>query len=392
MPFSKRTGWETQSNRISELAALLAKNGHGILDLTSSNPTQCGFSYLNPTLLAPLADAGNLSYEPTPRGLLEARLAVCGYYRGRGIEVSPEQVFLTAGTSEAYQFVFRLLTEPGDILLAPRPSYPLLDYLAGLQDLEVERYPLVYQNGWKVDGPKLGIGNSTRPKALVVVNPNNPTGNFTTGLEREAINQFVSAEGAAVISDEVFLDFAFERQHQPPPSFAQNSDVLTFTLSGISKAAGLPQMKLAWMVVSGPKDAREAAFRRLEVISDTYLSVSTPAQRALPFWLGKQKEITEEILGRLKMNRAHLARAVSGLKEARLLDSQGGWYAVLQVAGDVTDEEWAMRLLRKEHVLIHPGYLFDFEAGNFLVLSLLPPPAIFSESTTRLAARLQNRS
>ena len=386
--FSKRTNWETAPNDLARLARSILETGQNIIDLTGSNPTHSEFRYLDAGLLKPFTDTGNLSYDPSPRGLLTARASICDYYRRHGISVTPEQVFLTAGTSEAYGFLFRLLAEPGEMVLAPRPSYPLLDYLAGLADIQVERYPLIYQNKWKIDKSRFQAGSLRKPKAVVVVNPNNPTGNFVSPKEREAINRFARVQQAAVISDEVFLDFAHPARPDMP-SFAHNREVLTLTLSGVSKAAGLPQMKLSWIVVSGPPDLCEEAGRRLEVISDTFLSVSIPAQRALPFWLGKQREITGEILDRLNVNKTCLAQAVSGIERVKLLACEGGWYAVLEVAGDRTDEEWAVLLLQEDRVLVHPGYLFDFEGGPFLVLSLLPPPDLFSKGVDRFAKRLK---
>lgn len=308
MKFSDRSNWPAAQNEIATLKAALERDGKPILDLTVSNPAQCEFQYLKPELLKPLADAANLRYEPDPHGLLKAREAVSQYYARKGVSVSPERIFLTAGTSEAYSFIFRLIANPQDAILAPRPGYPLFDYLAGLNDLKVKHYPLVYQNGWRIESLP-----DTAARALILVNPNNPTGNFIHPGEWDLINRFAHSCGAAVISDEVFFDFAFERRITDTKSFAQNREALTFTLGGVSKAIGLPQMKLGWMAVTGSDDLVREAAHRLEIICDTYLSAATPAQRALPFWLEHAAGIQREILGRLEKNRAFLKQKLSGI-------------------------------------------------------------------------------
>lgn len=385
MKFSKRTDWRTAENEITILKASLERERKPILDLTVSNPTQCGFQYLKPELLKPLADVANLRYEPDPHGILKAREAVVRYYAEKGISVSPEQIFLTAGTSEAYAFIFRLIADPGETILTPQPSYPLFDYLAGLNDLQIGRYRLAYEKGWCIQSLE-----HTAPRAVLAVNPNNPTGNFIHPGEMELINRFARSKNAAVISDEVFFDFAFEQKRLPAESFAHNDEVLTFTLGGISKILGLPQMKLAWIVVTGPDEARIEAIRRLEIICDTYLSVATPAQQTLSFWLERAADIQGEILDRLEKNRTFLKQKLSGIPDVILLEAEGGWYATIQIQGVRNDEEWVLSLLKEEQVFVHPGYFFDFPEGNFLVLSLLTPGRMFEEAINRIVKRLYN--
>ncbi len=380
--FSGRTGWPTESNALSLCHQEKIKNGEDIIDLSESNPTRCGFDFLTPPLLKGLENPASLLYEPDPHGLLKARLAVCDYYRQKRIALTPEQVFLTSSTSEAYAFILRLLCDAQDAVLVPRPSYPLFDYLAALNDVDLFRYPLEYgAEGWRLERATFVSPSDGRPKALVVVNPNNPTGNFVCADERALLNAFCRHSGAALISDEVFLDYGWNGEGDAH-SLAGNTETLTFTLSGVSKILGLPQMKLSWMVVGGPDALRAQAIQRLEVIADTYLSVNTPSQQALSAWLEMRGAAQGEIRRRLAANLQILRGGTD--KNSRLLKAQGGWYAVLRVESGHGDEELALEALRKQNVLTHPGYFFDFDEGNYLVLSLLPPTARFKEGVARL--------
>ncbi|MDP3921319.1 MAG: pyridoxal phosphate-dependent aminotransferase [Candidatus Omnitrophota bacterium] len=381
MKFSKRTDWESAPNALSACLARLKQAGEPVIDLTESNPTRCGFKFLNAAWLKPLSDEANLRYEPHPKGLLEARESVCAYYRELGYAVNPEQVFLTASTSEAYSYLFRLLTDPGDRVMAPQPSYPLFDYLAQLGDVQMERYRLRYDAAWKLD--KASLTGQTA-KAVLTVNPNNPTGTVIGPGERTALNNFAGEANAAIISDEVFLDYVRDEDLRRSASFAANDTVLTFTLSGVSKLMALPQMKLSWIVVSGPPDERDEAVRRLEIIADAYLSANTPSQRALATWMQMRPEATAEIRGRLKENGDCLAAWVRESGRLELLSSDGGWYAVLKAKTEISDEDLAVNLLERRHVYVYPGYLFDFEEGTYLVISLLPESAIFQEGLERL--------
>ncbi len=407
--FSKRTNWERHPNALAELLAKLREKGEDILDLTESNPTKCGLG-VDLRLLAALIDPGNLSYEPDPQGLLVARQAVSSYYAEKGISIQPEQVFLTASTSEAYTHLFRLLANPGDKILVPSVGYPLFGYLAGLNDVEVEHYGLAYDTAWHMDLSSLGFRDgakelgtvleekrtvpgrepspSGRLRAVILVNPNNPTGNFIHKRERRAVNDLCKAASCAIISDEVFFDYAYGENSDRVPSFAGNTEVLTFTLSGVSKVLGLPQMKLSWVVVAGPDELRREAIQRLEIIADTYLSVNTPSQTALPHWLETRSRVQKNILDRVLQNRAILEEAIKGHPKVRLLNAEGGWCAVLKVFSDHPDDELVLTLLEKDRVHVHPGYFFDLEKGTHLVLSLLPPSKDFEEGIRRLLAQI----
>ncbi len=389
MKFSNRTGWKTEENALSLQLLPLKREGTPILDISVSNPTGCGFSYLSQEILKPLLASEGLAYEPDPHGLMNARMAVMAYYARKGIRILPEQVFLTASTSEAYSFVLRLLADPGDIVMAPKPGYPLLEYLAPLNDIRLERYPLFYSNTWKMDFEILRSDPELLPKAILVVNPSNPTGNYLGPDEISELNMVAMAKQAALISDEVFLDYPLETPLTEISSLASNKQVLTFTISGISKILGLPQMKLSWIVVNGPTGLWQEAVKRLEVISDTYLSASTPVQLALGPWFELEKKIHDEIGARIRKNYELLKSSMTGLGACRVLKTGGGWYAVIQIPSKHTDEEWAVLLLKKDQVLTHPGYFFDFGEETVLVVCLLAEEAVFAEAARRMAERLR---
>jgi alanine-synthesizing transaminase len=388
MFFSRRTSWTTEPNPLSRLIAMARHEDARFCDLTVSNPTRCGFQYLSREILSPFAEAGNLQYDPDPYGLTQAREAVSGYYASKGITIPTSRIFITAGTSEAYSFIFRLIFEPGDALLAPQPSYPLLDYLAVLNDVRLERYRLEPSRNWEINLKGHYELKDMEAKALLVVNPNNPTGNFVHAPELAEINLFCKKRGMAVIADEVFLDYQMETGAAAPVSCALNRHNLAFTLSGVSKILGLPQMKLSWIVVSGPEPIAEEASKRLEVISDTFLSASTPAQRALPQWFSLQPVIQKEILERLRKNAQFLKQKFGGGGPVRLFPVQGGWHAVLQLPSEQSDEDWACLLMKKDQVLTHPGYLFDFQDGSYIVVSLLVPEKDFQEGVEKIAKRV----
>ncbi len=380
--FSERTAWHEHPNRIALELAEKKKTGESILDLTLTNPTLCAFSYASTPPFASLDRPENLVYEPDAMGLLSARQAVARYYAERNARVSEDRIVLTSSTSEAYSFLFRLLGGPGDTVLAPKPGYPLFDYLCQLSDLKLEKYALSYEGFWSLGERALLPFVKTSPKALIFVNPGNPTGNFAGDEERRALNAFAAEHGTALIADEVFLDFSWT-PGRGAASFAGNKEVLTFTLSGISKILGLPQMKLSWIAIGGPeKEAREAA-RRLEVIADTYLSVNTPAQRALPGWLEASPAAIGEILSRVKKNYASLRTRAASRPDVEVLHGEGGWHAVVHIRGS-EDETLCLELLREKNLLVHPGYLFDLEREGCLVVSLLLPCADFEEGIERL--------
>jgi alanine-synthesizing transaminase len=402
--FSSRTHWNLASNALALKVAELKRAGMAILDLTESNPTRCRFDYPEREILAALARTESLLYEPIPRGLATARNAVCNYYQTHsGLAIYPEHVFLTASTSEAYSFAFRLLADPGDEILIPRPSYPLFDFLARLNDVSLHEYSLEYHNGWHVDFSSLERSVTSRTRAILVVNPNNPTGSGIRDSERERLLSLCRDRQLALISDEVFLDFEFTAGEETPSggglatrperlrSLAGNMETLILCLSGISKMLGLPQLKLAWMAASGPAEWLHPALERLEVIADTFLSVGTPVQHALALLLEKAySSMRSQILNRVRSNLRTLDDRVarcSGLCER--LSSQGGWSAVVSIPRTRSEEDWVLRWLAQDQVLVHPGYFFDFEQEGFLVVSLLPPPDLFREGIERLFSRIE---
>jgi aspartate/methionine/tyrosine aminotransferase len=342
---------------------------------------------------------------------------VAGYYTERGIRVDPEQIFLTTSTSEAYSYVFRLLANPGDNILVPRPGYPLFDFLARLNDLELISYPLIYDQGWQIEMQALPSCLNTRTKAVLAVHPNNPTGSFVQAKDLEFLIGCCQKQPFAIIADEVFADYAFAA---PTPaalplssaqvpgigtltaspacgagskstdrvrSFAAVSEALTFTLSGLSKISALPQIKLAWVIVSGPEDLLCAALARLEVIADTYLSVSAPLAQALPELLESRHQVQPQILDRVRLNLGWLDKQLLPGCAVTRLETEGGWYVVLRLPAVRTDEGWAMELLREDGVLVYPGHFYDLPCESHLVASLLPQPEIFQQGILRVLAR-----
>ena len=381
--FSDRTNWKLTRNRLTEALEDLVASGARPLDLTVSNPTRAGLRYDAPRILQSLSSPQAMDYDPQPKGLLSARTAVADYYQTEHETfLDPEQVILTTSTSEGYSFVFRLLCNPGDELLVPKPSYPLFEFLADLQDVKLVPYPLLYDHGWQMDFPSLQKAVTSRTRAVVVVHPNNPTGSFVHPDELDLLNNFSREHSLALIADEVFLDYAHNRVARK--SFTTNQDVLTFTLSGVSKISALPQMKLAWIVTSGPEAALEAAQARLEIIADTYLSMNAPVQSATPALLDQRKNIQQQLLDRVLANLAELDRQLAAQKTCQRLSVEGGWYAALRVPVTQTDEELAVDLLRRKFVLIHPGHFYDFPNDGYLVLSLITPPDDFREGIQRL--------
>jgi hypothetical protein len=379
--FSSRLDWSQHPNRLSALREKKRLAGALVLDLSESNPTRAGLDYPRSEILAALADASALRYHPAPRGIASAREAVAGYYRLRRDQISPDNVLLTASTSEAYAYLFKLLANPGDEILAPRPSYPLFELLAGLESVKIRQYPLRYDGVWHVDFDALEQAITPRTRGIVAVNPNNPTGSFLKRAELDHLDSLAARRGLAVLSDEVFRDYAFGEDAGRVSTLAGDRRALTFSMSGLSKIAGLPQMKLGWIVASGPRSAE--ALDALELIADTYLSVSTPVQVALPRLLGLSNGILQQVRERTASNLARLREAIHG-SAATLLRAEGGWYAVLQVPRTRTEEEWTLKLLEESDVLVQPGFFFDFESEAFLVLSLLPEPATFAEGVGRL--------
>jgi alanine-synthesizing transaminase len=385
--FSDRTNWKLTRNRLTEALEGVKSSGARVLDLTLSNPTRAGLLYGESRILQSLASPSALDYDPDPKGLPAARTAVAEYYAtDHNTAELDDRIILTTSTSEGYSFVFRLLCNPGDELLVPKPSYPLFEFLADLQDVKLIPYPLIYDHGWQMDFPSLEKAVTKRTRGVVVVHPNNPTGSFVNPREQQQLNDFCREHELAIIADEVFLDYA----HNPAlrRSFAANHDVLTFTLSGISKVAALPQMKVAWIVATGPQAKVDSAQARLEVIADTFLSMNAPIQWALSALLQQRQGIQQQLLDRVLANLAELDRQLPTQKACERLRVEAGWYVVLRVPVTQTDEELAIDLLRRESVLIHPGHFYDFPGEGYLVLSLITDKKEFAEATQRLLKML----
>ena len=380
--FAERTNWNLAGNRLSAVLARHRASGKRLYDLTASNPTECGFAYNNEVILTALRNPATLRYEPNPKGLESARLAVTEYYSARSAAISAEDIVLTTSTSEAYSFVFRLLCNPGDELLIPAPSYPLFGFLADIQDVKLARYPLVYDHGWQIDLHSLQQAITPRTRGVIAVNPNNPTGNFVKDKELAKLNEICATRGMALIADEVFLDFAL--RDGKPVTFAGNTETLTFAMSGLSKIAGLPQMKMAWVIANGPGRLKRRAMERLEVIADTYLSPNAPAQLAMPVFLEQRRGFQKQVIARVQKNLAELDRQLAGQKTCARLEVEGGWYAVLRVPATGGDEELAIELLTKEDVYVHPGHFFDFAAEGYLVVSLIGREEEFASGIARV--------
>ncbi|MGB8062636.1 MAG: pyridoxal phosphate-dependent aminotransferase [Candidatus Sulfotelmatobacter sp.] len=392
--FAERTNWRLAQNRLTEAVEAARAGRAKLLDLTVSNPTRVGLQYDAAAILGPLPSPQALDYDPQAKGLLAARQAVAAYYadaigsRQRANAVSTERIVLTTSTSEGYSFVFRLLCNAGDELLVPKPSYPLFEFLADLQDVKLVPYPLIYDHGWQMDFPSLEKAVTKRTRGVVVVHPNNPTGSYVKAGEFAPLNAFCRAHGLALIVDEVFLDYGIDQQVRG--SFAGNQDVLTFTLSGLSKISALPQMKVAWVVTSGPEEKAAQAMARLEVIADTYLSMNAPIQWALPALLEQRKNIQRQLLARVRGNLAELDWQLAGQQACQRLQVEGGWNAVLRVPVTRSDEELAIALVREHAVLVHPGHFYDFPSDGYLVLSLITPEAEFREGIAKVLEYLNS--
>jgi alanine-synthesizing transaminase len=384
--FSSRFHWDLHPNRLNRLIAEKRSRGATVLDLTESNPTRAGLEYPAEILQA-FEHTGLLRYEPVPAGAREARESVAAYYAARNCPVEPERILLTASTSEAYAYLFKLLTDPGDQVLVPQPSYPLFEYLANMESVEVRQYPLSYQGGWGIDLEALAAAITERTRAIVVVDPNNPTGSFLKRAERDALVGICAERGMALISDEVFSDYAFGPDPHRAGSLSTVNDCLAFSMSGLSKIAGLPQMKLGWIVASGPTELRRDAMEKLEWVADTYLSVGTPVQGAAAGLLRAGELVQEQIRERCRVHLEVAREALAG-SAGNILAVEGGWYIVVQVPRVRSEEEWTLELLDREDVLVQPGYFYDFESEAYLVISLLTAPQVFREGMGRLRRHL----
>lgn len=382
MRFSKRTEWNTEESELARAHRRRLQANLPIADLTASNPTRCAFTY-DPHLLPALANPRALDYDPQPRGLLSARESVCAYYASHGLALDPAQLVLTTSTSEAYSFLFRLLCDPGSEILIPQPSYPLFDFLAGLDDVRLRPAPLVYDYGWQIEPEGLRRAITPQTRAIVLVHPNNPTGHFTKPWEAQELARLCREFDLSLIVDEVFLDYSFGGDFS---SFAAGLEgVPVFVVSGLSKISGLPQMKSAWIVATGPESA--AALDRLEVIADTFLSMNAPIQCAMPAWLEARGSIQSQIHQRVAANLAELDRVVASLPAVDRLAAEGGWYATLRIPALQPDEQTVLDLLDRG-VWVHPGYFFGMPAAGWLVISLLAPEPEFRHGAALLASYL----
>jgi aspartate/methionine/tyrosine aminotransferase len=381
--FSERTHWRLTQNRFTQAVEEVRARGATILDLTASNPTRVGLKYDSAGILSALRSERALDYDPQAKGLLSARQAVARYYwDASSPPVDPERIVLTASTSEGYSYVFRLLCNAGDELLVPKPSYPLFEFLADLQDVKLVPYPLIYDHGWQMDFHSLEKAVTTRTRGVVIVHPNNPTGSYVKPSELAPFSEFCQKHGLALIVDEVFFDYVLDAQAYS--SFVRNGNVLTFTLSGLSKISALPQMKVAWIVTSGPDEQVTAAMARLEVIADTYLSMNAPIQWAVPTLLEQRAHIQRQLMDRIRVNLEELDRQLAGQKSCQRLQVEGGWYAVLRIPVTRSDEDLAIELVREKSVLVHPGHFYDFETDGYLVLSLIPAREEFRLGVSRV--------
>jgi len=387
-PFSSRVPSDLGANRLTRSVAEARSAGRSLVDLTQSNPTRAGFEYPD-YLLSALADARGLKYEPAPFGLIAARQAVARDYARRGLTVPVERIALTASTSEAYSLLFKLLTDAGDEVLAPRPSYPLFEHLAQLDAVTPRPYDLEYHDGWSIDMASLEQAISDRTRAVVVVSPNNPTGSFVSRQELTRLEALCAERGIAIVADEVFADYQVR-----PGACVDAGRVLemrtglAFSLGGLSKSVGLPQIKLGWMAAAGADDLVGEALARLEVICDTYLSVSTPIQAAAAELLSRGASVRAQIQTRIAANYRTLSERIDAVPSCTLLSADGGWSAIVRVPSIGSEEDLVVDLVG-HGVIVHPGYFFDFPHPSYLVVSLLPAEDEFAEGVNRVLGRLE---
>jgi aspartate/methionine/tyrosine aminotransferase len=387
--FSQRIDWHAPPNALSDLLARKKAAGRSLLDLTQSNPTRAGLNYDQEAILGALARPGALVYEPDPRGRPDALQAIADYYRGLGSPLDVDRLFLTASTSEAYGFLFKLLGDAGDEVLIPTPGYPLLAYLARFEGLRAVSYPTRYEedSGWSIDLEVLQALVTPRTRAVLAVSPNNPTGAYLKPAERTALDDLCSRHGMALVVDEVFADYAGPAA--PPahlPTVAGRTGCLTFVLNGFSKLVALPQVKLGWIGIGGDAALAREAGRRLEALLDFYLSVASPVQHAVGALLAGRAAIQRQIIHRLDLNEGWLCAQAARSGQARVLRREGGWYAVVEIRDALNDEARVLGLLDRHDTLVHPGFFYDFHRDGFVVLSLLTPPETFQAGAARLLA------
>lgn len=389
MRFSSRIPASLEANRVTRAVAEMRRDGVPFVDLTESNPTRAGLSY-DADLLVPLGQPRGLAYRPEPLGHLDARLAVSEDFARRGLSVDAGRIALTASTSEAYSLLFKLLCDAGDEVLIPQPSYPLFEHLTTLDAVRAVPYRLEYHGRWSIDLASVEQALSPRTRAVLVVNPNNPTGNFVSARDLDDLAQLCGPRDIAVISDDVFADYELQPDTQVPRGqLSARTDILGFALGGLSKSIGLPQAKLGWIAVTGDTAACAETMPRLELACDTYLSVSTPVQLAARELLVRGAAIRHQIQARVRANLAACSALVSRYPACRLLHAEGGWSCVIQVPTLVPEEELVLSLLVDSHVLTHPGYFFDFATESFLIVSLLTPEDAFVTAVSRVLDRFR---
>jgi alanine-synthesizing transaminase len=386
MKYSSRIRNDLEPNELFRAVESRRAKARPFLDLTISNPTQAGLEYPQEEIQAALADAAVHAYQPDPRGLPAARAAVAEYYQLHGRTIAAESIVLTSGTSEAFGFLFKLLCNPGESILFPKPSYPLVEVIAELEGVAAHPYPLVGKD-WRWTVPSLLENLTPDARAVIAVSPNNPTGTMLTGEEIRGMSGFCASRRLALIVDEVFLDYPSPDREKDVVSSAGNPDALTFTLSGLSKSCGLPQMKLSWIVVSGPEAEARGALSRLEFIADAFLSVGTPVQQAAPRWIALGKTVRNQIRRRVNANDAHLREILHAVPGATVGAREGGWYAVIGLPAGTSDEDFTLQLLERRDVLVQPGFLYDFD-DPVIVVSLLTPEDVFREGAQRIMACL----
>jgi alanine-synthesizing transaminase len=389
--FSHRLPWSLEHNNFSRLLATRRLSGAPLLDLTSSNPTEVLTDYPHLEIAKTLGSLTDFAYQPEPFGSLQARETIARYYQRHNVSITPEQIALTASTSEAYGLLFKLLCDPGDEILVPAPSYPLFEYLAALEAVRVVSYRLSYDGAWFIDMELLRSQISGRTRALVVVNPNNPTGSFLKTQEAKAVVQLAGEHALPIICDEVFIDYSLDSSSDRVPTLIGFDSVLSFCLNGLSKAASMPQLKLGWIVVNGPNRERQAAAVRLEIVLDTYLSVATPVQHALPSLLSTghtiQTRLKQRIIGNLACGREILHDA-----PGHFLPTEGGWSAIIQLPRTRSEEEWITAFLQDYSAVVQPGYFFDMPSEAYIVVSLITPEEQFKAGMECLRHLLKTRS
>jgi alanine-synthesizing transaminase len=387
--FPDRSNWPLTPNALSSLLQAKKADGVSILDLTQSNPTQAGFRYNTKEILTALAQPQGMLYEPDPRGLWKARRAIADYYREQGKTVDPDSVFLTSGTSEAYILLFKLLADPGDEVLIPQPGYPLLTYLAELESLRYVYYPLRYDEvkGWSMDLDVLEAVITPKTKAVVLVNPNMPTGSYIKRHELAGLCRICRKHSLALIVDEVFSDFSRGGSLNVVKTMVNTSETLSFVLNGFSKTLGLPQVKLAWIVISGNAHLGKSAQERLEMVTDLYLSVGAFAQHGADLLLRHRRAMQQQMLSRIAHNAGLLKEQFARAANACVLNGEGGWYAVVEIKDNLPDEQRILQLLEQDNTLVHPGYFHEFDQEGFMVVSLLTPLEVFREGVSRIVSR-----